>query len=129
MSDEFTIAGPPNAFKDAAAGTTVTGRIVNREKRQSTDMDGKPKVWDSGEPMMEWVITIATTDGDRRLFAKGAMLTAIKQAVKDAGSNSLDLHATLTVTRVKEEKLPSGYKRWLYDAKYVPGEPPADEDW
>jgi len=130
-TDEFVVTGAPNAFpKGTPIGAKAKGRITNREKRQSTDIDGKALTWDNGQPRMEWVITLATADGDRRLFAKGNMLKAIKTAVVKAGQNSLDLGADLEVIRTGQDKpTRAGVDgAWTYDATYTPGAFGVDED-
>lgn len=86
--------GAPSA-KFASVGDTVKGSVVSAESRQQTDLDGKAKTWDDGSPQMQIIITLDTDerdpsiiddDGKRRVFVKGKMLTALKEALKDAGA-------------------------------------------
>ncbi len=92
--------GVPSA-KFANVGDAVTGTILDLERRQQTDLDGKPKFWDDNSPMMQLVITLQTDernaaieddDGRRRLYVKGSvkpesrsMTAAIGAAVMEAG--------------------------------------------
>lgn len=89
------------------------GRVVKVEKKQATSPDGTPKVFPSGDPMMEWVLTLQVApptdedDGQRTIYAKGgkyepaegegdAMLVAIFGAYKKAGISEVE-GADLTV--------------------------------
>lgn len=117
--DDFLFAtGVPGVFKKGDEfGKRVSGRVVNAEVRQATDIDGKPKFFDSGEPRMELVIDLQTDerdssiegdDGVRRVYAQGgkyvpaegtgqSMRDAIAKAMKDAGLTSLNDKVKLTI--------------------------------
>jgi hypothetical protein len=117
--DDFLFStGIPGVFKKGDEfGKRVSGRVVNAEVKQATDIDGKPKFFDSGEPRMELVIDLQTDerdpaiegdDGVRRIYASGgkyvaaegtgvAMRDAIAKAMKDAGLTSLNETVKLTV--------------------------------
>ena len=107
LDDLFAGSGAP-AFKFDTVGTKITGTITDLQVRQQTDFDsGEPKVWDDGKPMMEVVITLATSlrdkeveddDGERRVFCRGAMLTAMKQAVRAAKEQKPVVGAKVTIT-------------------------------
>jgi hypothetical protein len=99
-------AGAPSAKFDTV-GRTYKGTIVKSEVRQQIDMDtDEPEFWKDGKPKMQAVITIQTDeidptieddDGQRRLFVKGNMQKAIREAVKAAGCSRLDVGGVLAV--------------------------------
>ena len=89
----------------------MKGTIEAAQLSQQTDMDGKPKTWDDGNPRMQVVVTLSTDerdssldddDGTRRVFIKGQMLTALKDALKKAGARNLDVGGTLAVKYVED---------------------------
>ena len=95
----------PNAFlmgtggrsaKFKAVGDKVSGVIFGMEMRQQTSIDGDPLVWDDGKPRMQMVVTLLTKDhededddGLRRVFIKGQMQKAVRDAVMKAGQRGL----------------------------------------
>jgi hypothetical protein len=74
--NENTVSIDPNTLLMGAGGTwakfetpgdKVAGEILSVESRQATDLDGNPKQWDNGDPIMEVVVTLQTeerNDGD-----------------------------------------------------------------
>ena len=128
----LTAGGAP-ACKFPEIGTAYKGQIVSAEKRQSTDLDtGKPRTWDNGDPMWEIVITIDTDQPDddgetkRRLFVRGHMLKAVREAVKESGS-AMEIGGTLHVKyHADGEASRKGFNApKLFKAKYSPPAPPA----
>jgi hypothetical protein len=116
-------------------GDTITGTILNLEMRQRTDIaTGDPLTWPNGDPQMQAVIAVQTTeqddeddDGIRVLYVKGSkkagsrsLHDAVATAAKTAGKN-LEPGGTLTVTYTGDE--PSKTKgfnpRKLYSATYA----------
>ena len=127
VNDFLSASGAP-AAKFPEIGDTVKGTVVASEVRQQTKLeDGTPLTWDDGRPRMQLVVTIDTGElGDadtteRRLFAKGNMLTAIKQAVKEGGGLLLN-GGELTVRYIGdgEQKTRGFNPPKLYKAKYTP---------
>ena len=127
--------GAPNGFPEGTPiGTTVRGEIIDATVRQSTDMEtGKPKFWEDGKPQMELDLTLQDetmtgdeNDGERRLFARGNMLKAIKKAMKDAGVKTITVRTgnqpggKLAVKRTgQDEPKTRGFKgAWTYTAQY-----------
>jgi hypothetical protein len=118
-------------------GDTHKGRLVDAEKRQQTDMEQKPLFWDDGNPRMQVVATIDTDTPDengetlRRLFIKGEMLKAVREALKTSNSK-LAVGGVLTVRYTGEgEQTRKGYNPpKLFKAKYEPPAPggPVDLD-
>lgn len=88
------LAGGAPSFKFDEIGKTVKGKVVSATAAQQTDFDsGELLFWDDGKPRMQLVITLDTDerdpnidgdDGHRRIFAKGAMLSAIRKALNGA---------------------------------------------
>jgi hypothetical protein len=94
--------------KFPSPGTTVSGVICDDPvQTQQTTPSGDLKTWESGDPMMQLVVTIQTAerdpeidddDGKRRVFVKGQMRKALGDAVRHSGKKGLDVGGTLTVT-------------------------------
>lgn len=132
VNQMLTQGGAP-ACKFPAVGDTHKGQIVAAEKRQATDMDtGKPRTWDNGDPVWEIVVTLDTDQPDddgetkRRLFVRGQMLKAVREAVKESGS-AMELGGTLVVKYTGDGEPPKkGFTApKLYKAKYTPPAPQA----
>lgn len=106
-ADDLLMGGgiPSCTFPDV--GTVWKGTVLAKETQQQRDMaTGTPKVYDDGNPMMQVVITLQTDvrdpavdgdDGQRKLYVKGAMLAAIRTAVKTAGAPTVEIGGTLAV--------------------------------
>lgn len=101
----LSATGAPSA-KFPTPGTVVKGTVVSAEMAQQTDMDGSPKVWNDGKPRMQIVVTLLTEerdasidddDGTRRVFAKGGMLTALREALRNAGTKNIEVGGTLAI--------------------------------
>jgi hypothetical protein len=134
LDDLFTGGGAP-AASFAAIGDSISGTIVNAEARQQTDFDsGEPLTWDNGDPRMEVVLTLSTKlrdpeieddEGERRLFCRGQMLTAMRGAVKKAKDKKPRIGGRITVTYSEdgEQKKKGFNKPKLFTVVY---EPPND---
>jgi hypothetical protein len=106
VEDILNAGGAPSA-KFPTVGTTIKGTIETAVVSQQQDFTtGEPKVWKDGNPAMQIVVTLATDerdaeiendDGTRRLFVKGQMLSALKDALKTAGVKTLEVGGTLAV--------------------------------
>ena len=121
--------GPPSA-KFPTPGTTHSGTIVETEVTQQTTLEGELKVWPDGKPMMQAVITIQTEqrdpgidedDGRRRLFVKGQMQSAVRDAVKLSGAGTLQVGGKLAVKYVGDGERSSAGKNppKMYKAQYA----------
>lgn len=136
VNDLLGETGAP-ACKFETAGDTFKGRVLAAVKRQQTDYStGTPKAWDNGDPMWEIVVTVDTgvDDGNgetnRRLFIRGAMLKAVREALKDANAK-LEVGGELTVRYTGDgEPSKKGFNApKLFKAKYVaPTSTPVDLD-
>lgn len=137
MSDvnDFLMGGGIPAAKFPSIGTVVRGPIVNSEVTQQTDFKtGALKFWDNGQPMNQAVITLQTDerdpqiDGDsglRKLYVKGQMQAAVRDAVKQSGASGLELGGVLAVKFDHEEpsKQPGANAKKVYVAQYKPPTP------
>lgn len=127
----FLSGGGAPAAKFVDHGATIKGTITSAELRQQTDLDGKPKTWDDGNPRMQIVVTLATDerdnsidndDGSRRVFVRGEMLKALRAALKQADVKTIEVGGTLAVRYVSDGS-PSraGFNApKLYNAQYKP---------
>lgn len=111
--NDFLMGGGIAAAKFPEIGTVVKGTIVNTEVVQQTDYaTGEPKVWSDGKPMMQAVFTLQTDerdaeiDGDtgmRKLYVKGAMQQAVRDAVKQAGASKIEVGGIIAVQYVADK--------------------------
>lgn len=132
MSDEPKVIR--SAFgKNDKPGTTVTGLVISQELTAQKDpKTGKPKIRSGREvPQLEVVIltdqhTDPDDDGARKLFVRGNLQKALKQAILNAGDDDLRNGARIAVqftgtgTAFSADYAPPK----LYRAKY---EPPTDD--
>lgn len=138
--NEFLMGGggaPTATFKDAPIGRKYVGKIIASDVTQQTDMkSGEPMFWKDGNPRMQAVITIQTDernldieddDGQRRLFVKGEMQKAVRDAVREAGASGLELGGLLAVMYIGDGTPPSAGMNApkLYKAQYKSPDPVA----
>jgi len=108
-------------------GDTVKLKITGLEQRQQTDFQtGEPITWPDGKPKMQFVFTGIDQDSQEeiRLFAKGFMLSAIKDALTAAGTN-LEAGGILAVKYSADEPAsrPGLNPAKKYVAQYQPPKP------
>lgn len=135
--NDFLLAGGTPAAKFDTIGTLIKGTVVAAEKTQQIDFKTKkPKFFDDGNPMMQAVITLQTDerdpsieddDGQRKVYVKGQMQAAVRDAVKASGAK-LDIGGTLAVQFYDEENTGKGNPKKLYKAQYKPGAPKVSDD-
>ena len=109
------------AYKFEAIGDTISGVVTDVTKLEDRTPDGTAKTWPNGDPMHVWVFTMDTTGngtGDTVLWVRGNMVTAIRQALADAGLKPSD-RPKLTVKHhaVGEPKSKGYAPPKLYKAK------------
>jgi hypothetical protein len=132
-ANDFLMGGGVKSASFPTVGTTVTGPIVRKpEVRQQTDLTtGEPKTFSNGDPMLQLVVQIGTDqrdpadpadDGVRGLYIKGAMLAAVRAAVRAAGAKGLEVGGILTVTYTSDGTVAKrGFNPpKLYSATYQP---------
>jgi len=123
-----------NSLKFEAEGDVVKIRITGVSKQQETSYDdNSPVFWPSGDPKYQWIFTGISDGEESRLFVKGYMIDALKEALRKAGvvpGQPLDGGLLSMKWASTEEPRKPGMKgARKYVAKY---EPPAnavvDED-
>lgn len=129
---QFLMGSGVKSFKFAPVGATVKGTVKSLDMQQQRDIkDGKPKFWDDGKPMRQLRVVLATDlrdeddrddTGERAIYVKGNMQQAVRDAIKEAGADTIAVGGTLTVKYVKDgEVSKSGFNPPKeYKAKYVP---------
>lgn len=136
--NDFLFASGARSAKFEEVGDAIKGVVTSAEVKQATDLEGNPKTWDNGDPVMQLVVTLQTDerdgdddDGTRRLYAKGgnyeaasgtgtSMLNALRDAIKKAGATKLENGGQLTVkhTGLGKKKKAAHNAPKLYTAKY-----------
>lgn len=94
MSDEADLlggAGPKvPVLKFENIGDTYQGIVQEVKKLEDRDPAGNKKTWPNGDPRFVYVVTIITErEGVSNIWARGAMVTAIREAAKQAGVTEL----------------------------------------
>lgn len=75
-----------SSLKFEAEGDIVKIRISRIEKSQETSYDdGTPVFWPSGDPKYQYVVSGISNGEEARLFVKGYMIDAFKEALRKAG--------------------------------------------
>jgi len=135
-AQDFLMGGGSKSAKFNTIGASVSGYIVREpEVKQQTEFGtGRPLTWDDGKPRLQLVVQIQTDerdpqdpedDGIRSIYVKGKSLTnAVREAVRKAGAQGLEVGGWLTVTYVADGKADRGMPPKLYTASY---RRPADE--
>lgn len=125
--DDFMSGGGGDklpAFKFADIGDTVSGQIIDVTKIEDRTPDGVAKKWPSGDPMHVFIFTLDTTGngaGDTTVWVRGNMVTAIREALANAGLKPSD-HPKLTIKHhaVGEPKNKGYAPPKLFKAKVEP---------
>ena len=144
MSDDindFLFGSGGKAFPFEKMGDQVTGEIIGMKKQQQTEPDsGKPKFFDSGDPMMMIVVTLQTDlhdddedDGVRNVYLRAgkyvvadgkgsAGLVAVRDAVKRSGSDKgIEVGGRLTLAYTGHGPKKGAFNpAKLYTASYKP---------
>ena len=123
MSDPFNQQDPfadavggssAPVFSFAEVGAEITGTVASIEQRDDTFPDGTPRLWSDGKPMAVYIFTLDTVTGQHRIFVRGNMVTAIKEA---SGGRST-IGRVLTVKHhALGDKKPGRFPAKLYKAK------------
>lgn len=86
-------------------GTTVVGTVLDVVVTDQRDPDGTVRTFDNGDVRRQVVLTLATNDkvdddddGERRLFVKGMMPKAFREAAKKAKVRAVRPGDVVTVT-------------------------------
>ena len=147
---DFLLGGEKvRSAKFETVGDTVKGTILDAQVRQQTDIStGELLTWDDGKPKQQLVITLQTDiredvvigedpdDGRRRIYVKGStkaesksMTVAVRDALRTAGAQRLDIGATLAVRYTGDGVATTrGFTApKQYAAKYEPPVKPVDD--
>lgn len=130
-ANDILLAGGAPTAKFPTIGTTVKGVVESLEVTQQTDINGTLLFWPNGKEKMQVVVTLKTDesdpaidedDGSRRLFVKGYMQNAVRDALKAANSR-LEVGGTLAVKFDHEvpPTKPGHSATKMYVAQYKPG--------
>lgn len=134
--------GGAPGFKFTTIGDTIEGDITDLEEAQIIDPDtNEPQYWPGGQPKMQIIVTLQTDytagegidpekysgedDGVRRIWIKGHLYTATREAVKTAGCKSIDVGGVIKVRfdSIGEKKKVTHSPPKLYKVRYTA--PPA----
>jgi hypothetical protein len=122
-------------------GRVYKGTVLAARARQVTDMQtGQPQFWPNGDPRKEVLIDLQTDerdseddDGVRRVYVKGGMVAAVREALAAAKVKSLEVGGKLSIKYTGDgEATQRGFNPpKLYAAKYEPPAPQAlsEEDF
>lgn len=106
--NDFLLGGGAASAKFPTIGTVVKGTITQTDVTQQTDFStGALKFWDDAktQPMMQVVVTLKTDERDptddsdeglRKLYVKGQMQAAVREALR-AAQAKLEVGGTLAV--------------------------------
>lgn len=140
---DFFAPRASHSWKFTNPGDTHTGTITEvSDARQATEFgSNEPAYWDREKtrPKMQVAVTLDTTErdpqdandtGKRTLWVvedgrSGSILSAIRQAVHQAGAGTIDIGGQLTVTFSgfdPNSKNPANPRK-IYSASYVPPAP------
>ncbi len=102
----FLIGSSAPSAKFAVIGTTIKGTIQAAIVSEQTDIGGAIRTWEDGSPRKQVVITLGTDDrdpevrdddGTRKLYVKGQMIKAVRDALKQANAQSIEVGGRLAV--------------------------------
>jgi hypothetical protein len=89
-TDAFTAQGSSNpSLKFAAIGDTHAGIVTEVVERNDAEPDGTLRTWPDGNPKRVYVFTLEDNGDKSSLWVRGAMVSAIREAVKTAGVSTL----------------------------------------
>jgi hypothetical protein len=128
----------PQTNQDYPVGTSYEGPIVKLDSTQQRNIQDKAKLdyWPDGRPKMVALVTIQTNqrdpnvtedDGQRTLWVSGKYLTnAVKDAVRKAGAQRLDIGGHLKVTLAGYGQPQPGFRApRLFEVVYTKPQPGA----
>lgn len=128
--DEFLTGGESlPAVKLTNIGDKVTGVIKQTRKLEDRDLNGDLRTWPNGDPKHVFVFDLETADGAQALWVRGQMVSAIKEAAREAKVTNL-VGATLDLQHhALGEIKQKGYNApKLYRARITPNST-VDTDW
>lgn len=131
--NDFLLSTGIPSFKFDTTGITAKGPIISLDMQQQRDFNtGIGMTWDNGDPKMQLRIVLETDqrdndqdNGHRAIYVKGQMQQAIRDAIKTAGAQKIEVGGILAVRYDSDGEPP---KKGLnapkqYRAKYEPPAP------
>ena len=109
-------------------GTKVEGVILDVDTADQRDLDGNVRTFENGQVRRQVILTLQTKerahdddDGRRRLFVKGQMTKAFREAIKKANAPGPRPGGNVTVTYTEDgEARGKGYNApKVYAVKYT----------
>lgn len=134
------MGGGAPSMKFPAIGTSIKGTISEKpDVQQVRDFQtGEPQFWPDGKPRQQIVATLATDlrdpqisddDGSRRVFIKGQMIKAVREAVKKSGAKGLEVGGLLEIVYTGDgERKGNMSPPKLYAATYTPASAATADD-
>jgi hypothetical protein len=129
-ANDLLLAGgrAPEPVKFTSVGTLVGGRVVSkpkayhvREYDPRNPGSGAPKYDDNGQPIFGVHIDLETAEGTRRLYVdKTRLMGAVKDAMRAAGVQTIELDGFLYVAWTGEEASNGGQPAKTWAAQYTP---------
>lgn len=124
------MAGSSNhpAVKFANVGDTAAGVVTAVDERADTAPDGTVKKWDDGTPRKVYVFTLDDNGELHSLWVRGQMVSAIRDAAKQAGLPTV-IGSKLTIQHHALGEAKKGFSAAkLYRAKFEPAPARVDTD-
>ncbi len=129
--NDFLFSGGSKAAKFPTPGTVVKGIVTGTRVTEQTEIGTNAiKRFDNGQPMMQMLVTVQTTerededdDGLRTLYAKGGkggMLEALREATKAHRGIQVGGELAVKYTGDGEAKQRGFNPPKLYKAQYTP---------
>lgn len=131
--NDFLLSSGIPSFKFDTIGATAKGPILSLDMQQQRDFNtGLGMTWDNGDPKQQLRIVLETDlrdndqdNGQRAIYVKGQMQQAVRDAIKTAGAQKIEVGGTLAVRYDSDGEPP---KKGLnapkqYRAKYEPPTP------
>lgn len=128
--NDFLLASGVPSFKFETHGDTAKGTIVSLEMQQQRSFTTQELMfWDDGRPRMQLKIVLATDthdndddNGHRAIYVKGNMQAAVRDAIKTAGAQKIEVGGTLAVQYASDGEPPKRGQNppKEYKAKYEP---------
>lgn len=131
--NDFLLGTGIPSFPFKEHGDTAKGPIVSLDMQQQRDFNtGLGLTWDNGDPKMQLRAVLATDqrnddndNGHRAVYVKGQMQQAVRDAIKKAGAQKIEVGGVLAIRYEGDGEPP---KKGLnapkqYVAKYEPPAP------
>lgn len=127
MASQADLFGPNGTTAKFLEMNVPVQGVVVREPLVGDELDYKtkqPKLNAYGQVRKQLTVTIKNNDGDvQKIYFKGGLLYALKQALQAAGASEVKEGGTIGAAWTSSEPTDGGFDQKIYTVKYVP---PAD---